>query len=73
MSGSKSLRSSFFAALIGACGVGMQLAHTIHRYRNSHDPADLPMDILLGVIFLAIAVVNSARVLPRLHDPKRPT
>jgi hypothetical protein len=53
------LRSSFFTALIGACGFGMLLQRTTENYRDRGF-----LNIALGLIFLAMAVVHPARVLP---------
>jgi hypothetical protein len=53
------LRSSFFTALIGACGFGMHLQRTAENYRDQGF-----LNIALGLIFLALAVVHSARVFP---------
>ena len=66
----------FASALIGACGVGMQIARTICDYRYSnevHGQWDWHLDILLGAMFLAMAVVNSARLLLWMSRQKAPT
>jgi|SRR6266480_6588275 len=59
------LRSSFFTALIGACGFGMQLERITVHCRNEG-----VLTIALGLMFLAMAVVHSARVLPFIPKTK---
>jgi hypothetical protein len=62
--GASNLSWIFSTALVGAFGVGMQFARTICDYRHSNEQApghwDWHGDIILGVVFLATVVVNSA-------------
>lgn len=58
----KHKRDSFsrkLLVLIGAIGLGLQLYRIIGDYRQSRAGADWVGNILLGVIFLALAVQNS--------------
>ena len=55
-------RSGLPTALVGACGVGLQLGVISSYY--THSTRDwLVGDILLGIIFLALAAKGSFRVL----------
>ena len=55
-------RSGLFTALVGACGVGLNLGMIISIYKHSN-PDWLVGDILLGTMFLALAAKGSFHVL----------
>jgi len=55
-------RSGLSTALVGACGVGLQLCAISSYYRHSNRDW-LVGDILLGIIFFALAAKGSFRVL----------
>ena len=63
-------RSGLFAALIGASGFGMQLDRTIVDYRRPSGGSRVVGDIMLGLIFLALAVQNSIRLLRQKSEDR---
>jgi hypothetical protein len=61
-------KGSIVTALIGACGFGMQLERSIIHCLRPRSAADLAGDIILGLIFLALAIQNSIFLIYRMRD-----
>jgi len=59
-----------FAALLGACGFGLELAQVISDFRAGGQ-ARWVNHILLGVMFLLIAVVHSHLLLSKIHESQK--
>jgi hypothetical protein len=62
-------RSGLFTALIGALGVGVHLDRIIVDHRQ--EAADMvSLDVLLGIIFLALAIKGALRVLRQQKEDR---
>jgi hypothetical protein len=64
----RSLRTRLFAALIGACGFGMELTRALYHFRHPGPDDSLFLNFMLGFIFLAMAVLNSIPLVSRMQD-----
>ena len=65
---SRWLRTRLFTALIGACGFGLELERAIGYYKHPTSIDSLADHFLLGLIFLAITVLNSIRLISQMRD-----
>jgi hypothetical protein len=65
--GRRWLRTRLLTALTGACGFGMQLDRAAYHYRHPQPGASVEFDILVGLIFLALAMQNSIRLISQMR------
>jgi hypothetical protein len=66
----KTIKSPWFlfAALIGACGFGLELGRALVSYKRPRPHDDFAFIFLLGLLFLAMAVLNSIRLISRMRN-----
>jgi hypothetical protein len=57
-----------FGALIGACGFGMELERTMDHYQHPRPGDSLSHYIMMGIIFLFLAVSNSILLVSQLWN-----
>ncbi len=62
------LRTRLFTALIGASGFGLELCRAIGYYKRPRPDDSLFLIFMLGLIFLAMAVLNSIRLISQMRD-----
>jgi hypothetical protein len=65
---SRWLRTRLFAALIGACGFGLELGRAIGYYKRPRPGDSLVLIFMMGFIFLALAVQNSIILISQMWD-----
>jgi hypothetical protein len=66
------MKSSWFlfGALIGACGFGLELGRAGVYYKRPRPDDDFAFIFIMGLIFLAIAVLNSIRLVSQMLNIK---
>ena len=62
------LGSRLFSALIGACGFGLELGRVGVYYKRPRPDDNLVLILTAGLIFLAIAILNSIRLVSQMRD-----
>jgi uncharacterized membrane protein (Fun14 family) len=65
---SRWLRTRLFTALIGACGFGLELGRAAGYYKHPRLGDSLILIFMMGFIFLAIAILNSIRIISQVQD-----
>ena len=62
------LGTRLFSALIGACGFGLELGRAGVYYQRPRPDDSFVLIFMMGLIFLAIAVLNSIRLISQMRD-----
>lgn len=65
---SRWLRSRLFTALIGACGFGLEIGRAVGYYKHPRPNDSLVFVFMMGLIFLAIAGLNSIRLISQVRE-----
>lgn len=55
-------------ALLGACGFGLELGRAAIYYKRPKPNDDFALIFILGITFLAMAVLNSIRLISQVRD-----
>jgi len=62
------LGTRLFSALIGACGFGLELGRAGVYYKRPRPDDSFFLIFMMGLVFLAIAVLNSIRLISKMQD-----
>ena len=62
------LGTRLFSALIGACGFGLELGRVVGYYKRPRPDDSLIFIFMMSIIFLAIAVLNSIRLISQMRE-----
>ena len=62
------LGTRLFSALIGACGFGLELGRAGVYYKRPSPGDSFFLIFMMGLVFLAIAVLNSIRLISKMLD-----
>jgi hypothetical protein len=65
---SRWLRTRLFTALIGACGFGLEFGRAAGYYMHPRPGDSLILIFMAGFMFLAIAILNSIRLISQVQD-----
>jgi hypothetical protein len=64
----KTIKRFLFGVLIGAWGFGLELGRAIVYYKRPRPDDDFVFIFMVGLMFLAMAVLNSIRLISQMRN-----